>query len=211
MQRPERDEPVDVDRHAEPQHRRAHRHGPRDALVAVAQHDDEVHLARDLRRELEVVHVAADPVHVERARETLRQVVDDDAVLCEDHVAGLGKLPYAVGHGDAAPPSVVGERPELGGADDDLVAEPLQVLAEHEQVHLGAARRDHVPVPEDEAHAAHAAGRDAITSRTVARQSLSKRRPSRSSALLSTSNRRMSPGRGATCRKPARLPVRSRT
>ena len=70
---------------------------------------------------------------------------------------------------------MVGERPELGRVQHDLVAEALQVLADRHEVHLGAARREQVAIGEHEAHAGQArAARRASRStvRTIARQSV---------------------------------------
>ena len=82
----------------------------------------------------------------------LGEVVDDDAVLCEHDVALDRKLVELVDDLDSPLPRVVGERPELGRVDDDLVPEPKQLGADRDEVNLGASGLVHQAVRQDEAH-----------------------------------------------------------
>jgi hypothetical protein len=75
----DRSEELRVDGDAQAHDRRVRRRGRRDARVAVAEHDHEIDRPGDLRRQLEVVALAADPEGVPRVRVARGQVVGDPA------------------------------------------------------------------------------------------------------------------------------------
>ena len=131
---------MDVHRDAKACQRRLDHAGTRQPRVPLAEDDHEVDDALDLRRRLKVEGIAADPKDVQRRRVPLGEVVDDDAVLCEHDIALGRKLANLIDEIDPPLSRVVGERPELGRVDDDLVPEPKQLGADGDEVNLGASR-----------------------------------------------------------------------
>jgi hypothetical protein len=128
--------------------------GCSDARIAVAEHDHQVDCSGQLRRQLEVVALAADPERVPRLRVARRQVVGDQRVLREGDVAVLRQLAQPVRHFEASAAEMVRVGPELRRVDDGLVPQPPELLAEDREVHLGPADVYQQAIAEDEAHAA---------------------------------------------------------
>ena len=171
--------------------------------------DDRVDHAGREQRQLVVVQVGVRDLHHPRAGVAPGERRARDRVVGEHGVARERQLGLPVGDRDPAALDVLGHRPQLGGAEDRLVAEPLELARDREGVGLGATRVGERLRPDDDAQRHRSSALRRCTWRTIARTADGRTAAARVTRRRATGSgraslRRARGRRGRPCRAAAR-------